>query len=194
MSSSAVGRSPLSYRPAIESRPPAQTWQPRLVPLASSSQPMLDLDGGSTVHTSVLDSGWMATPRPELPDATAWSTMLAQLLIETLQGLRPIGQLNRWVDERVLAAITIHRRQRLGSRPERRPTRPALLHSVRLQFPVETAVEVAAHLMLNRRSIALAFRLEEFYGRWLCTAVELGPTHQAQLARSRAARSAVSVG
>ena len=37
------------------------------------------------------------------------------------------------------------------------------------------AVEVAAHFKLGRRSIALAFRLEEFYGRWLCTAVELGP-------------------
>ena len=175
MTSGAVDRIRLSYRPAIDSRPPAQTWQPRLVPLADEWQPMFDLEGGPTAQTTVHIGGWVATPRPELPDAIAWSTSLAQLLIETLQGLRPIGQLNRWVDERVLAAITIHRRQRLGRQWPKRPTRPAVLHSLHVQYPVETAAEVAAHLMLNRRSIPLAFRLEEFYGRWLCTAIELGP-------------------
>ena len=167
--------SALKLRPAIESRPPAQTWLPRLAEVADGSQPMLDFDGKPPVPASTTGGSWMAAPLGTLPDPKAWSIALAQLLIETLQELRPIGQLNRWVDDRVLAAITIQRRQRTAGRSPSRPTRPAMLHSVHLQFPTPLAVEVAAHFRLSRRSIALAFRLEEFYGRWLCTAVELGP-------------------
>jgi hypothetical protein len=170
-----TARPTLKLRPAIESRPPAQTWLPRLAEAADVSQPMLDFTAEPMVPATAIDGSWMATPSAELPDPKAWSISLAQLLIETLQELRPIGQLNRWVDDRVLAAITIQRRQRAAGRPRSRPTRPATLRSVHLQFPTPFAAEVAAHFALGRRSIALAFRLEEFYGRWLCTAVELGP-------------------
>jgi Family of unknown function (DUF6459) len=174
MSIGAAGRSSLNYRPAIDSRPPAHSWQPQLAPLRAGLQPMLDFDDGCAAQSTSLGGAWMATPRPDLPDATAWSTSLARLLIETVQGLRPIGQLNRWVDERVLAAITSRCRHRLEQQPQSRPARPAVLRSLHVQFPTETAVEVAAHLAIDRRSIPLAFRLEEFYGRWLCTEVELG--------------------
>ena len=175
MSGIAEIHSPINYRSAIESRPPAQTWQPRLAPLMDEAQPMLDLYVRSTVQANASGPVWMAAPRPGLPDATAWSSSLAKLLIETVQGLRPIGQLNRWVDERVLAAVSSHRRHRLRRKHHPQTTRPAVLRSIHVQFPVETAAEVAVHLLLNERSVALAFRLEDFYGRWLCTAVELGP-------------------
>ena len=174
MAVASIARSTLKLRPAIESRPPAQTWLPRLAESPSASQPMLDFEAEPRVQASAGGS-WMAAPSAELPDPKAWSISLARVLIETLQDLRPIGQLNRWVDEKVLAAITIQRRQRTAGQSRSRPTRPATLHSVHLQFPTPLAVEVAAHFRLGRRSIALAFRLEEFYGRWLCTAVELGP-------------------
>jgi hypothetical protein len=166
--------STLKLRPAIESRPPAQTWLPRLTESPNASQPMLDFEGDPPVQAST-GGAWMAAPSAELPDPKAWSASLARVLIETLQDLRPIGQLNRWVDEKVLAAITIQCRQRTAGQSRPRPTRPATLHSVHVQFPTPLAVEVAAHFRLGRRSIALAFRLEEYYGRWLCTAVELGP-------------------
>jgi hypothetical protein len=186
----AAARRPLSYRPGIETRPPAQSWRPLLAVPADPLQPMLDLEGASDVQASARGVTWMATPPADLPDAVAWSAKLAQLLVETLQGLRPIGQLNRWVDERVLAAITIHRRQRRTNRTQARPTRPAVLRSVHVQFPAELVAEVAAHLVLNGRSIALAFRLEAFYGRWLGTAVEFGPLDQecGPRARSRELR------
>jgi hypothetical protein len=173
MAVASIARSTLKLRPAIESRPPAQTWLPRLAESPSASQPMLDFETDPRVQASA--GSWMAAPSAELPDPRAWSISLARVLIETLQDLRPIGHLNRWVDEKVLAAITIQRRQRNAGQSRSRPTRPATLHSVHLQFPTPLAVEVAAHFRLGRRSIALAFRLEEFYGRWLCTAVELGP-------------------
>jgi hypothetical protein len=174
MAVASIPRSTLGLRPAVESRPPAQTWLPQLAEGASGSQPMLDFEGEPRVQAST-GAAWMAAPSGELPDPKTWSISLARVLIETLQGLRPIGHLNRWVDEKVRAAITIQRRQRTAGQSGSRPTRPATLHSVHLQFPTPLAVEVAAHFKLGRRSIALAFRLEEFYGRWLCTAAELGP-------------------
>jgi hypothetical protein len=175
--STTVARSPLVVRPATDSRPPARTWQPDVDPLPGP-QPMLDLgltEAAADVESHLAGGDWMATPPSELPDASTWCISLAQLLIETLQGLRPIGQLNRWVDEHVLAAITLYRRQHTERGAGQRPARPAVLQSVHVQFPAPLAVEAAAHLRLSRRSIAIAFRLEEFYGRWLCTAVEIGP-------------------
>jgi hypothetical protein len=175
--STATARSPLVVRPATDSRPPARTWQPDVDPLPDP-QPMLDLglaEAASVVQSHLAGGEWMATPPSELPDPSTWCIALARLLIETLQGLRPIGQLNRWVDEHVLAAITLYRRQHADRGAGQRPARPAVLQSVHVQFPAPLAVEAAAHLRLGRRSIAIAFRLEEFYGRWLCTAVEIGP-------------------
>jgi hypothetical protein len=175
--STAVARPPLVVRPATDSRPPARTWQPDVNPLPGP-QPMLDLglaEAASVVQSHLAGGEWMATPPSELPDPSTWCISLARLLVETLQGLRPIGQLNRWVDEHVLAAITLYRRQHAERGAGQRPARPAVLQSVHVQFPVPLAVEAAAHLRLGRRSIAIAVRLEEFYGRWLCTAVEIGP-------------------
>ena len=94
MAVASIARSTLKLRPAIESRPPAQTWLPRLTEGASASQPMLDFEGEPRVQAST-GGAWMAAPPAELPDPKAWSVSLARVLIETLQDLRPIGQLNR---------------------------------------------------------------------------------------------------
>jgi hypothetical protein len=172
-----IVRPSLIVRPATDSRPPARTWEPDVDP-TPAWQPMLDLelsDAGSDVRSHLAGGEWMATPSPEMPDPEAWCISLARLLIEALQGLRPIGQLNRWVDEQVLAAITLYQRQQAARSAGQRPARPAVLQSVHVQFPTPRAVEAAAHLRIGERSIALAFRLQEFFGRWLCTAVEIGP-------------------
>jgi hypothetical protein len=139
---------------------------------------MLDLElsaAGSDVRSHLAGAEWMSTPPAELPDPESWCISLARLLVETLQGLRPIGQLNRWVDEQVLAAITLYQRQQAVRSAGQRPVRPAVLQSVHIQLPTPLAVEAAAHLRVGRKSIAIAFRLQEFFGRWLCTAVEIGP-------------------
>ena len=175
--STTVVRPSLLVRPATDSRPPARTWEPD-VDRPPARQPMLDLelsDASSDVQASLAGGEWMATPPPELPDAESWCISLARLLIEALQGLRPIGQLNRWVDEQVLTAITLYQRQQAARSAGQRPARPAVLQSVHVQFPTPLAVEAAAHFRIGRRSIAIAFRLQEVFGRWLCTAVEIGP-------------------
>jgi hypothetical protein len=101
-------------------------------------------------------------------DAAQWSATLALAVFEALHGRRPVGQLTRWVDDRVQSAIAFHRR-RAGAVT---PGRPALLRSIRLQYPRRDAAEVCAHLSLAGRSYALALRLEIWGDRWLCVAAE----------------------
>ncbi|HEX8511164.1 MAG TPA: Rv3235 family protein [Propionibacteriaceae bacterium] len=120
-----------------------------------------------------------ALPPPGLPDPGAWSASMALAFAEALQGRRAVGQLSRWVDERVLATLNLSVR-RLRRCPGRSSTtvRPALLRSVHLQLPRRGIVEVSAHVQIGAPSSALAFRLEAWHDRWLCTVLELGPQEQ----------------
>lgn len=176
-------------RPAGDGRPPCHSW-PRPATAVPAQPPLaLDLGAepaqpcGAVVTAHAVRQSWAALPADHLPDAKAWSISLAQAMVEALQGRRPIPQLTRWVDERVLAAITVHRRTRAGTADPARVSSPAVLRSLRLQFPQPEAAEVSAHLMIGQRSIAIAFRLEAHFDRWLCTALELGPTNRGPLNR-----------
>jgi Family of unknown function (DUF6459) len=166
----------------IESRPPSVSWSRPTPP--QSNQPTLDFadhepdhvdavepdDGG--VRVSMVNARWAARQRAGLPDARAWSTALALALIQTLLGQRAVSQLNRWVAEEVLAAISMYQRRSL--RVHGRIAVPSAVRSVRVQHPDPEVAEVAAHVVIGKRSAAMAFRLEALGDRWLCTALELG--------------------
>ena len=166
----------------IESRPPSLTWA-RPSP-QQSNQPPLDLidhefdhaDDTAANHrgvrVSTVKARWAARPRPGLPDAQEWSTTLALAVIQALVGLRPVAQLNRWVVDEVLVAISMYQRRSLALHG--RIVIPAGVRSVRVQHPDPGVAEVAAHVSIGRRSAAMAFRLEALGDRWLCTALELG--------------------
>lgn len=166
----------------IESRPPSLTWA-RPSP-QQSNQPPLDLidhefdhaDDTAANHrgvrVSTAKARWAARPRPGLPDAQEWSTTLALAVIQALVGRRPVAQLNRWVVEEVLVAISIY--QRRSHSQHGRIAVPATLRSIRIQHPDPEVAEVSAHLAIGQRSVAMAFRLEALGDRWLCTALELG--------------------
>jgi hypothetical protein len=171
-----------SVRWLIESRPPSLTWsRPSLV---QSNQPSLDfmdhepnyagseVPNDQGVRASVVRGRWTARPRPGLPDATEWSSTLALAMIQALLGQRPVAQLNRWVVEDVLAAISICQRRRL--RVNARIAKSTALRSIHIQHPDPEAAEVAAHVIIGKRSAAMAFRLEALGDRWLCTALDLG--------------------
>ncbi len=160
----------VAFRPAPDSRPP--TFDPRLF------QPRADLDAQPTLPlgphsplTTPPAPGPVAQgavdPVIPLLAAEQWGATLALAVFETLHGRRPVGQLTRWVDDRVQAAIAFHRR-RAGSTLS---GRPASLHSVRVQYPRPDAAEVCAHLAVSGRSFALALRLDIWGDRWLCTAL-----------------------
>ena len=69
-------------------------------------------------------------------------------------------------------AIRIYQQRNL--REHGRVAVPAAVRSVRVQHPDPAAAEVAAHMVIAKRSAAMAFRLEACGDRWLCTALELG--------------------
>jgi hypothetical protein len=173
---STMPRTGISFtvRPAPDSRPPAYD-----VPLLSrwtepsADQPALPLD--SWLPRSAALAGHLVAPAAldsvvPLLDAEQWSAALALAVFETLHGRRPVGQLTRWVDDRVQSAIAFHRR-RVGTVTS---GRPAVLLSVRVQHPRPDAAEVCAHLALAGRSYALALRLDIWADRWLCTALSFG--------------------
>jgi len=120
----------------------------------------------------MVKASWAARQRPGLPDAREWSTTLALAVMQTLLGQRPVAQLNRWVAEEVLVAISIYQRRSLSLHG--RIVVPTALRSVRVQHPDPEVAEVSAHLVIGKRSAAMAFRLEALGDRWSCTALELG--------------------
>jgi len=165
----------------IESRPPSLTWSRPSPP--QSNQPPLDfadhepdhliaLPNDRGLRVSVVKARWAARQRAGLPDAREWSTTLALAVIQALLGQRPAAQLNRWMVEEVLAAISLSQRRNLKMRG--RIAVPTALRSVRVQHPGPEIAEVSAHVAIGKRSVAMAFRLEALGDRWLCTALELG--------------------
>lgn len=182
MSTTSTSPRPPRVQWLIDSRPPSLTWTRPSPP--QSNQPQLDLTAQEPVSdeaTAATDRGvrmsavkarWAARPRHGLPDAQQWSAKLALAIIQTLAGQRPAAQLNRWVVEEVLVAISIY--QRRGLSQHGRIAVPATLRSIRIQHPDPEVAEVSAHMAIGQRSVAMAFRLEALGDRWLCTALELG--------------------
>ena len=183
MSTTTASSRTASVRWLIESRPPSLTWlRPTLPP---SNQPPLDLSDHEIdraeitrlndrgVRVSTVRARWAARPRRGLPDAQQWSGALALAVIQTLLGQRPVAQLNRWMVEEVLAAISMSQRRNL--KITGRIALHTALRSVRVQHPGPDVAEVSAHVAIGKQSAAMAFRLEALGDRWLCTALELAP-------------------
>lgn len=178
---------PARIRRLVDSRPPAVSWLPvaplptALVPPAS--QPPLELGEPDPVETAqpaahgvlgtVVGTRWSARPRRDLPDAAAWSTSLVVAMVQVLLAQRPVAQLNRWLADDVLGAVTLQqRRRRAGS--DRGVLRVGL-RSLRVQHPDPEVAEVAAVVVVGTRLTPVALRLEALGNRWLCTAIELDP-------------------
>ena len=134
---------------------------PDLAAAARRGRKRLSADAGFRRRTTSAGGapappGWPA-PSAELPDPEDLE-YLSRESDRDPAGPATIGHLNRWVDEKVRAAITIQRRQRTAGQSGSRPTRRQPCTRSTCSSP-PLAVEVAAHFKLGRRSIALAFRL-----------------------------------
>jgi Family of unknown function (DUF6459) len=172
-----------SVRPLVESRPRAVSWEPVPIRTVPPDQPALDLAEPEMidltrprppgVRSTVVRARWTARPRPDLPDAAVWSASLVVALVQALLAQRPIAQLNRWLADDVLAAVSRQARQH-RSAPSRTAVRVGL-QSVRVQHPHPAAAEVAARILVGGTTTALALRLDALGDRWLCTALELDP-------------------
>lgn len=105
-------------------------------------------------------------------EVRAWASRYAQAVVEAVSGHRPVTQLVRWTAPGVYRDL--ERRVRLVARaagPRPRDLRPQV-RSAHVCRPVDDAVEVSVHVRHGERSRALAMRLEQTQGRWLCTALQ----------------------
>jgi uncharacterized protein DUF6459 len=171
----------LLVRPVAESRPPAVSWEPLPLRTVPPDQPTLDLSEPevpdlarpreSGVRVTVTRARWTARPRPDLPDAGEWGASLVVAVVQALLAQRPIAQLNRWLADDVLAAVSRQQRQR-RSTPARTVVR-VRLGSVRVQHPHPEVAELAARITVDSATTAVALRLEALGDRWLGTALEL---------------------
>jgi hypothetical protein len=159
--------------PVAESRPAAQRWPPGPLLDLDPAQPALDLRPAAARATPGPFAASDDHSAAGLPDARSWSVALAVTLLEVVTARRPGAQLSRWLAEDTLETLTLRLPARRAPAP---PGGPAPgLQSVRVQHPREGVAEVSVHGRLGSRSVVMALRLEARRGRWLCTALELGP-------------------
>lgn len=181
----------LLLRPAVDARPPAQTWLRRPPPdPVPPDQPPLGFSeetapltapptpaASRSVSVDTVPAGLDPARSRELDlQARTWAPWFAQLLVEAIDGRRSLEPLGHWLDDWVLAEVS--RRVRLQSRsrarnPTATPQAPGSVLSLRAQFSHPRVLEVAVHLRRGRRSYACAFQLRRIGARWRCTALEL---------------------
>ena len=184
---------PLALRPAVDARPPALSWSWRPASCPTRPRPISRRCSSSS---SRIRSGRRRRHRPralvsvdtvpagidpvlgrELEEqARTWAPWFAQLLVEALDGRRPLEALGHWLDEWVLAEVSrrvrVQRRAR-RARPPAVPSRPAgssrcerSSATRRCWRSPRTCDGVAARH-------AWAFQLRRVGDRWRCTALEL---------------------
>ncbi|MBY8872225.1 hypothetical protein K7640_10270 [Micromonospora sp. PLK6-60] len=120
------------------------------------------------------------TPPPGVratPEATRAAHRFVATCLEILNGYRPIGQI-RPLSEPGRSADVVEQLTRAAARSgpvRRRSTRPTVrLRRLRVCEPRPAAVEVAAVLgNAAGHSWAMALRLEQRRGSWLCTALQV---------------------
>jgi len=142
---------------------------------AGSDRAVRDIEDGQ----ELIDQALIRHPG-ELPDPRPLAGQLAQAVVEVLSGARPLTQLLTRVDEQIYAELAAlapdpgtaptFGRNRGVIRPEDRPR----VRSVHVSRPAADVAEVAARVQTNGRSRAVALRLEEWRGRWRCSALVVG--------------------
>jgi len=108
----------------------------------------------------------------KLPDPDGWPRQFAQILAETLAGVRPAQQLTPWTSEQARRQIR-HLGPLLASGQRPRVRR------IMTSAPASDALEMTAVVACGERVRVLAVRLERVRasagrpaGSWYCTAVE----------------------
>lgn len=116
--------------------------------------------------------GPQSTGRADLPDPEAWAQRLLTAILEAMDGVRPAGQLSRWISPDIRERIT--RRGILARQRHQRPGGAHRVRALRVCEPADGIAEVAAVISHRARVRAVALRMTGVDGRWLITALELG--------------------
>lgn len=126
-------------------------------------QGVLDLDLAATDRGAVLTG-----PSAAAQAMQARAARFALAVAEALAGDRPVAQLSKWMTHDVYDQVAA-----LARTTRARTERPRLL-SAHVARPAEEVAEVCGHIRHGERSRAMAMRLEQRKGRWVCTALRLG--------------------
>lgn len=136
----------------------------------------LDLRGGrpGLPETPELEPpGPARLPHVADTEVRAWAARLAQAVVETVGGQRPVSQLVRWTAPDVYRdlerRVQLVRLASAGARTVRPQVR-----SIHVCRPTPTSAEVSVHVRHGGRSRALAMRMERRGERWQCTVLEFG--------------------
>jgi hypothetical protein len=105
------------------------------------------------------------------PDPRRWCAVFARALVEVLTGTRQAAQLSMWTTRPVLALLERRSNLLLARRVGRASARAG---RIILCEPAAGVLEASLTLHDNARVRAVAFRLELYDGRWLCTAIDIG--------------------
>jgi len=192
-------RNVTSIRPVPRLAPPPRTEPPYDDEIGTSSlarHQSRAATQGTLALTFTLPSGVPTRPRPAprlrlvpgeappepagaagqvSPHAQAWAGTLAQAVVEVLAGDRPVGQLLRWTTGRVYAELSSRAAAAAHECTAVRASRArAVVRRVYVSQPAEGVAEASAVVSDGRRTRAMALRLQNADGRWMCTALELG--------------------
>ena len=117
----------------------------------------------------------LATTAEEERQIMAISRIVCQATMEALAGLRPVHQLQRWLESEVYRKV--RERAELsqdGRTPMPTAPRPLVFHQIRTEKVAPGVWEAAAVFGDERRIRACALRLEAHRRRWRVVALELG--------------------
>ena len=117
----------------------------------------------------------LATAPEEERQIMAISQIVCQATMEALAGLRPVNQLQRWLETEVYRKV----RERVELThdifaPTLKAPRPLAFHQVRTEKNAPGAWEVAVVFGDAQRIRACALRIEAHRRRWRVVALELG--------------------
>jgi hypothetical protein len=116
------------------------------------------------------DFGPTWSNRTDLPDPRVEGRRLFLVTLEALAGRRPLAQVQAVTSAGVFAALAGGRRPGWCTAS----TSPLLVGRVHVSEPVDGVAEVSAVARRDGRAHAVAGRLEGIYGRWRCTALQIG--------------------
>jgi len=169
-------RTPASAAPV---RRPLLLLPPALEPPPSEAEVALATLTTLAVTSTPTDRPWPlpdGPPAPELPDPDRLCGAVALAALEAIAGVRPVGQLARWVSpavlEAVVASLAPARRQPASARSV--PARRATVRRTLVLRLSSTVAEGSVVLHDGTRFRAAALRLEVHRDRWRVTVLQIG--------------------
>lgn len=148
------------------------TRRPSVPPTQGALALSFSLPGGVPAEpeaSSQLRLLTATTPAESLPDPTRWTARLAQAIVESLYGPRPIQQLIRWTDDRVYRGLA---QLAAGRAPGTRHVAPQL-RAVRVCRVTDRIAEATVVVQIGPRCRSLALRLVADESRWVCVSFDL---------------------